>query len=226
MSDTSASPTDMELATFKIFRGLPVEQISQLGRHIHIRNYPKRTQIISEGDPAHCLYFVLSGRVKVYLDDEKGKEITVNIHEGGEVFGELSVIQGIPRSASVVTMEDSRLGLMSDQEFKQCLREFPDFAANVMSDLIDRLLQATETIRRLGLMDVYGRIAVLLLTQSIEQDGQRVMKEKLTQQNIASRVGASREMVARILKDLKTGGYIDTDAEGHLVLKKNLPHSW
>jgi len=226
MPDVTDSPTDMELASFKIFSGLSAEQLARLSHHLHIRNYPKRTQIISEGDSAHCLYFILSGRVKVYLDDEKGKEITVNIHEGGEIFGELSVIQGIPRSASVVTLDDCRLGLMSDQDFRQCLRELPDFSANVMGDLIDRLLQATETIRRLGLMDVYGRIAVLLLTQSIEQDGQRVMKEKLTQQNIASRVGASREMVARILKDLKLGGYIDTDIEGHLVLKKNLPHSW
>ncbi len=226
MTDAGTAPTYMELASFKIFRGLPPDQLQQLSRHIHVRNYPKRTQIISEGDPAHCLYFVISGRVKVYLDDEKGKEITVNIHEGGEAFGELSVIQGIPRSASVVTMEDSRLGLMSDQDFRQCLRENPDFSANIMGDLIDRLLQATETIRRLGLMDVYGRIAVLLLTQSVEQNGERVMKEKLTQQSIASRVGSSREMVARILKDLKQGGYVDTDAEGHLVLKKNLPHSW
>ncbi len=220
------APKEMELSAFRIFRGLPPETVSQLTRHIHLRHYPRRTQIISEGEPAHCLYFVLSGRVKVYLDDEKGKEITVNIHEEGEVFGEMSIIQGIGRSASVVTLDDTRLGLMSDTDFKQCLREYPDFTFNVMGDLVDRLLQATETIRRLGLMDVYGRIAVLLLTQSDERDGVRVMREKLTQQSIASRVGASREMVARILKDLKTGGYVDTDDAGHLILKKNLPHSW
>ncbi len=224
--DNNDTLTDMELSEFKLFRQLPKETIAALTKHIHVRHYQKRTQIISEGEPAHCLYFVLSGRVKVYLSDDKGKEITVNLHEEGEVFGELSVIQGITRTASVVTTDDSRLGLMSDTDFRACLRDYPEFAMNVMHDLVDRLVQATETIRRLGLMDVYGRIAVLFLTQSEEHNGVRALKEKMTQQSIASRVGASREMVARILKDLKIGGYIDMSDDGHIVLKKTLPHSW
>ncbi len=224
--DNHEAPDDMELGEFKLFRQLPKETVAALTKHIHIRHYQKRTQIISEGEPAHCLYFVLSGRVKVYLSDDKGKEITVNIHEEGEVFGELSVIQGIARTASVVTTDDTRVGLMSDVDFRNCLREYPDFAMNVMHDLVDRLVHATETIRRLGLMDVYGRIAVLFLTQSEEHDGVRSLKEKMTQQSIASRVGASREMVARILKDLKIGGYIDMSDDGHIVIKKTLPHSW
>lgn len=227
MHDAHEVVSAMELKDFKILQGLPSADIERLSRHIHIRHYAKRTQILSEGEPAHCLYFVLSGRVKVYLDDEKGKEITVNFHEEGEVFGELSLIQGIDRTASVITVDDCRLGLMSDVDFRQCLTDVPSFNQNVMNDLIDRLKQATETIRRLGLMDVYGRIAVLLLTDSVEQaDGSRLMKEKLTQQNIASRVGSSREMVARILKDLRIGGYVDSNDDGFLVIHKALPHSW
>lgn len=226
MSDEQEGLNAMELRDFKILQGLSDADIERLVRHIHIRHYGKRTQIISEGEPAHCLYFVLSGRVKVYLDDEKGKEITVNFHEEGEVFGELSLIQGIDRTASVVTVDDCRLGLMSDIDFRQCMQDVPAFNQNIMNDLIDRLKQATEIIRRLGLMDVYGRIAVLLLNESVEQDGIRVMKEKLTQQNIASRVGSSREMVARILKDLRIGGYVDANDDGFLVIHKPLPHSW
>lgn len=216
----------MELSEFSLFRQLPPETVAALTRHIHIRHYAKRTQIISEGEPAHCIYFVLSGKVKVFLSDDKGKEITVNTHEVGEMFGELSVIQGIGRTASVITVDDSKLGLMLDTDFRNCLREFPEFSMNIMHDLVDRLVHSTETIRQLGLMDVYGRIAVLLLNESEVRDGVRIVKDKMTQQGIASRVGASREMVARILKDLKQGGYIDMSDEGRIVMKKNLPHSW
>ena len=216
----------MELSNCRLFEHMDEAQVEHLSRHIHCRNYPKKTQIITEGDEAHCLYFVLSGRVKVYLDDDNGKEIVVNIHESGEFFGELGLLQAIPRSASVITMEDTRLGLMSDADFRQCLKEQPEFAMNLIHDLVDRLLNATETIRQLGLMDVYGRIAVTFLNLSKPQpDGTRVIEEKLTQQGIANRVGASREMVARILKDLRTGDYIEMTA-GKITLKKALPHSW
>lgn len=215
----------MELAQFPLLSGLTEEQRAALAQRMQIRVYHKNTQIITEGDPAHCLFFLIAGKVKVYLDDDEGKEILMNTHGPCEVFGELSLIQGRDRTASVMTLEESRIGQLSAADFKAAMRDFPEFALALMHDLTERLINATETIRQLGLMDVYGRIAVTLLNLSEEDNGVRVIRDRLTQQELATRVGASREMVARIFKDLRLGGYIETDS-GHIVIKKPLPHKW
>ena len=215
----------MQLKNFELFSPLDKDVIEDIVAHIHSRSFPRKTQIVTEGDDSHSLYFLIEGRVKVYLDDDNGKEIIVNIHNEGDFFGELGLIKSIPRTASVVTMEDSRLGIMPEADFRRCLANYPEFAINLIENLSTRLIEATETIRKLGLMDVYRRIAVTFLNLSEEIDGVRVINEKLTQQNIASRVGASREMVARILKDLRAGGYISQD-DNKIIIHKSLPHSW
>ncbi len=215
----------LQLKSFELFKTLEKEEFDDIFAHIHTRSYPKKTQIITEGDDSHSLYFLLEGRVKIYLDDDNGKEIIVNIHQPGDFFGELGLLKSIPRTASVVTMEDCRLGIMTENDFKRCLAKYPSFAMSLIYNLSNRLIEATETIRKLGLMDVYSRIAVTFLNLSEEVNGVRVIAEKLTQQSIASRVGASREMVARILKDLRVGGYI-SQQEGKTIILKALPHSW
>lgn len=215
----------MELAQFPLLASLSDEERAVLAQHMQVRVYHKNTQIITEGDPAHCLYFLISGKVKVYLDDDEGKEILMNTHGEGEVFGELALLQGSQRTASVMTVEESRIAQLSVADFRAALKDFPDFTLALMTDLTNRLVNATETIRRLGLMDVYGRIAVTLLNLSVEENGVRIIHDRLTQQELATRVGASREMVARIFKDLRLGGYIETDS-GHIVIKKALPHKW
>ena len=215
----------LQLRNFELFNQLEKEDIDDILSHIHCRSFPKKTQIVTEGDDSHSLYFLLEGRVKVYLDDDNGKEIIVNIHSAGEFFGELGLIKSIPRTASVLTLEDSRLGIMPESDFRRCLSSYPAFAISLIENLSTRLIEATETIRKLGLMDVYRRIAVTFLNLSEEIDGVRIINEKLTQQNIASRVGASREMVARILKDLRAGGYISQE-DNKIIIHKSLPHSW
>ncbi len=215
----------MELTEFPIFNDLDSDIIMAISNLLHYRQFPKKTQVVVEGDASHSMYFILDGRVKVYLDDDSGKEIVVNIHGKGEFFGELGLIEGIPRTASVITMDDTRVGILNEQDFKQCMIQYPEFSLKLMHNLVTRLREATETIRKLGLMDVYRRIVVTFLNMAEEHDGQMIIREKLTQQNIASRVGASREMVARILKDLRTGQYISMD-DGYIVIKKALPHSW
>lgn len=215
----------MELTEFPIFSDLDHDIINEISQLLHYRLFPKKTQIVVEGDPSHSMYFILEGRVKVYLDDETGKEIVVNIHEKGQFFGELGLIEGIPRTASVMTLEDTRLGILNEQDFQKAMAAYPQFSMKMMHNLVTRLREATETIRKLGLMDVYRRIVVTFLNMAEERDGEWIIKEKLTQQNIANRVGASREMVARILKDLRTGQYISMD-DGYIVINKALPHSW
>jgi len=215
----------VQLKDFELFSQLDPSEAEDILSHIHCRSFPKKTQIVTEGDDAHSLYFLLEGRVKIYLDDDTGKEIIMNIHEAGDFFGELGLIKSIPRTASVLTLEDSRLGIMPEADFRRCLSSYPTFAMSLIENLSSRLIEATETIRKLGLMDVYRRIAVTFLNLSEEVDGVRIINEKLTQQNIANRVGASREMVARILKDLRAGGYISQETN-RIILHKPLPHSW
>ncbi len=215
----------LQLRNFELFNQIDKDTVEEILSHIHCRSFPKKTQIVTEGDDSHSLYFLLEGRVKIYLDDDNGKEIIVNIHETGEFFGELGLIKSIPRTASVLTLEESRLGIMPESDFKRCLNNYPAFSINLIENLSTRLIEATETIRKLGLMDVYRRIAVTFLNLSEEVGGVRIINEKLTQQNIASRVGASREMVARILKDLRAGGYISQE-DNKIIIHKALPHSW
>lgn len=215
----------IDLIAFDLFNYLEPKEIEDVLSHVHHRNFRKKTQIVTEGDDSHSLYFLLEGKVKVYLNDKNGKEIIINTHVPGDFFGELGLLKSIPRTASVMTLEECKIGVMQEFDFKHCLSSYPAFSIALIENLSTRLIEATETIRKLGLMDVYQRIAVTFLTLSEERDGVRVIPEKLTQQNIASRVGASREMVARILKDLRVGGYITQDSNG-ITINRTLPHSW
>lgn len=215
----------LKLSDFDLFNYLEKDEVDNVLSHVHSRNFRKKTQIITEGDDSHSLYFLLEGEVKVYLNDNSGKEIIINIHKAGEFFGELGLIKSIPRTASVVTVSNCKIGIMQEFDFKHCLSSFPAFSIALIENLSTRLIDSTETIRQLGLMDVYQRIAVTFLGLSVEKGDVRIIPEKLTQQSIANRVGASREMVARILKDLRSGGYITQDSNG-ITIHKALPHSW
>ena len=214
-----------QLRDFPLFDELSESAVNDILGRIHSRSFQKKTQIVTEGEVSHSLYFLLEGKVKVYLDDETGKEIIVNIHKAGDFFGELGLIKSIPRTASVLTLDDCRMGVMQEVDFRRTIDKYPQFSLNLLRNLTDRLIEATETIRKLGLMDVYGRIAVTFLNMSEEVDGRRIIPEKLTQQSIANRVGASREMVARILKDLKNGEYISIE-DNQIIIRKPLPQSW
>ncbi len=208
-----------------LFTGLNEAELELLSSHALTRAFPKHSVIINEGDTSDALYIVVSGRVKAYLSDEQGKEIILNIHGPGEYFGEMALFDDAPRSASVVTLEKTRLSIISRADFESCVRRNPDLAFQIIRGLIKRLRIATENVRSLALLDVYGRVARLLLQLAEPDDGQLVVREKLTQQDIADRVGSSREMVSRILKDLKTGGYIKIQ-DKRILIKEKIPHHW
>jgi CRP/FNR family cyclic AMP-dependent transcriptional regulator len=189
------------------------------------RVYPKNSIVINEGDTSDTLYIVVSGRVKAYLSDEEGKEIVLNTHGPGEHFGELALLDGAPRSASVVTLEKSKLAIISRADLEDCLRRNPEIALQIIRSLSARLRVATENVRSLALLDVYGRVARLLLQLAAPDGDQLIIREKLTQQDIADRVGSSREMISRILKDLRTGGYIEIE-DKRITIKEKLPSAW
>lgn len=195
-----------------------------VGAHGISRSYPKQTVIVSEADASDSLYIILEGRVKAYLSDDDGREIVLSTQGPGEYFGEMVLDEG-PRSASVVTLEPSRLLVVPKADFRAFVMQNPVFALSVIEKLISRVRGLTANVKSLALMDVYGRVARLLLDMAEDKDGVLVIEERLTQQDIANRVGASREMVSRILKDLSVGGYISQSRE-RIVLNKKPPAHW
>lgn len=192
-----------------------------LGKAGKKRLYAKNTIILNEGDPSSGLYVIHSGRLKAFLADERGREIVLNIMEPGDYFGEMALIDNELRSASVMTMEDSQLTLVTKENFNDCLAVNPELAAQLMLGLIKRLRISTRKVGSLALMDVYGRVASTLLQYAKEHDGKLMVLEKLTHHEIANIVGASREMVSRIMRDLTQGGYISVDSEKRIILNEN-----
>lgn len=203
---------------------LPPQHLKALAEQGTVKAFPKNTIIISEGDRSDSLFIVQSGKVKVYLADEDGKELLLSTQGPGEYFGEMILDEG-PRSASVMTLEPSRFSVITTDQFKLFLAQHPDIGLEMIKSLIHRVRALTKTVGNLGLLDVYGRVARLLLDMAVEEDGKQVIKEHLTQQDMASRVGCSREMISRILKDLRVGGYIKMDAD-HMIIAKKPPSAW
>lgn len=189
------------------------------------RVYPKSSYVINEGDKSDYFYVVLSGKVKIVMADDEGREVILAILGAGEHFGELSLIDQQPRSASAVTMEESTLLLVTRDRFRECLLNDPALAEQFMVSLTQRLRVADRKIEGLALQDVYSRISRTLSDLATEQDGKMVLPQKLTHQDLANMVGASREMVTRILRDLATGGYISVENR-EITLIKQFPPAW
>ena len=208
-----------------LFKDLGEEQLRLITAHGVARQYTKNTVLITEGDESDSLYVIHSGRVKVYLSDESGKEFILCIHGPGEYFGELAMIDGSPRSASVITIEPCRMSVVSKPEFKVCLAENPEIAYQLIRALSARIKSLTESARNLALLDVYGRVARTLLSLAVEHGEEHVVEQRLTHQDIANLVGASREMVSRIMKDLTEGGYVEI-RDRRIVIHGKLPAAW
>jgi CRP/FNR family cyclic AMP-dependent transcriptional regulator len=207
-----------------VFDGLRESDVRALSDKAIIRNAPKNAIVVNEGDLTDSLYVILSGKVKVYLGDESGKELILDIKGPGQYFGEMVLDEG-PRSASVMTMEPSQFAVISGTDFKNCLLKYPEIALHVITNLIRLARGLNENVKNLAMLDVYGRVARMLLDLAVEQEGLMVIPGKLTQKDMANRVGASREMINRILRDLSTGGYIKVEA-GRITIQKTPPARW
>ena len=207
-----------------LFAGLPPEEIESVERLSIKKSHKKHTIVIDKGDETSSLYVILSGSIKVFLADEDGKEIVLSHMAPGDYFGELALIGETQRSASVMTLEDSKFLVISKSALKTCLSKNPDMAFNIINGLINRINYLTRKVSDLGLRDVYGRVVSVLQQRATDEAGERTTC-KMTQQDIANEVGASREMVSRIFKDLKTGGYIAVEG-GRITIMKKLPPKW
>lgn len=189
-----------------------------------VRQFPKQTILIHEGDVGDALHVILAGRVKVYASNAAGREVVLNFHGPGEYVGEMS-LDGEPRSASVITVEPTTCAIVNRAQFRDFLAANPDFAQHLVRTLIRRARSATENVKSLALSDVYGRLVRLVNALAVDVGGRLTVREKLTHQDIADRVGASRDMIGKLLKDLVAGGYLLVEDRQITILKK-LPPGW
>ena len=190
-----------------------------------LRRYRKGSILIQEGDTGDTMYILLEGRVKVYCTDADDHEITFGVFGPGQYFGEMA-LDGGPRSASVVTLENCVCAVVTRVTLLAFIADRPEFVLELLGQVIRRLRLATRDARNLAFIDVYGRLTQCLQELATPQpDGTRRIDTRLTHQEIASRVGCSREMVSRILKDLESGGHLRRD-ERRIVLVGRLPQRW
>jgi CRP/FNR family cyclic AMP-dependent transcriptional regulator len=199
----------------------------------HLRRWRRGVLLVEEGDPGDTLLIVVDGRVKVFsesppdgLGRDKARAITFGVYGPGEYVGEMS-LDGGPRSASVIALDPVVCSVVTRHTIRQHIAAHPDFAFDLLERVIRRARGATVNARSLALLDVYGRLRVLLdeLAGPPDDDGSRLIAQRLTHAETASRLGCSREMVSRLLKDLDTGGYVRQEGAG-LRLVRPLPARW
>jgi CRP/FNR family cyclic AMP-dependent transcriptional regulator len=198
--------------------------VRELAARGQVRTFPKNAVIINEGDRGDSLYVILSGKVKVYVSDDDGREMILDIYGPGDYVGEMA-LDGRPRSASVMTLEPTSCSVVTRDELRSAISANPDIAMSLIATLIDRARIATDNVKNLALMDVYGRVARLLLSLAKDEGGKLVVPERMTQQDIADRVGASRDMISRIFKDLTIGGYV-TIENRTITIHRKPPARW
>ena len=185
------------LSTVPLLSGLDPSELAKFAEVTRERSYPKGSVILFEHDPGDSLFIVRSGRVKVVLIGEDGREVILGILGVSNHFGELSLIDSRPRSAHVIAMEDATLLVLHRDDFRRRVLESPAVAWALLQELSRRLRRADEQIGRLVLLDAAG------------ESGGTVIEKRLTHQTIAQMIGASRETVSRAMRDFQDRGLID-----------------
>ena len=207
------------------FEGLSDEQIGLLTNRAAVRTYPKGAIIVSEGDEGNSLFLIQSGSVKAFLSDENGKEVVLSTQRDGEYFGDLALFDDEPRSASVMALEPCKVMIITKAQLRDAIKEDPEIGFTLLHGLAKRVRILTENVRTLALLDVFGRLSKTLYDLAEEKDGVLVIEQRLTQQDLANRIGASREMVSRIMHDLIEGGYLERETR-RITIRKKIPSNW
>jgi len=207
-----------------LFASLDADDVARIEAHSNTKRCRKNTVVIERGDDSSALYFIASGQVRIYLAGEDGKEITLNELGPGDYFGELALVGETQRTASAITLSECQLRTLSNAEFRHCLETHPRIAFNLIHHLSLEVKRLSDDLADMALLDVYGRV-VKILTDTADEENGRLITPKLTQQAIADRVGCSREMINRILKELKTGGYLTVE-DKRFIINRKLPARW
>ena len=204
-----------------IFRELPQDTVADLARRVWQKEAEAGSVIVSQEEPGDQLFVIASGKVKVVLYGETGREIILSILRGGDFFGEMSLLDRQPRSANVVALEDSELLCLDREAFQTHLAAHPTTALGILAEMSRRLRHADEVIGNLALLDVYARVARIICDLAQKQgepvDGGLLIKERPTQQEIAGLIGTSRETVSRALNDFTRRGMLEMQGKQILV---------
>ncbi|MFK8080176.1 MAG: Crp/Fnr family transcriptional regulator [Granulosicoccus sp.] len=222
------------LGHVELFSHLTTGQLEQLAAQTRELTFRKNAVMMNEGDPGESMFVIKSGSVKVFLSDEDGRELVLYEQGTGAVIGDIALLDNEPRSASVMTLEPVVALMIGKQPFLECLRESPETAINIIRSLTTRLRDATEGSRRLALDNVYRRLVDKLhelagIDPQIGVDSSAQphpnLPKKYSHQELGNMIGASREMVGKIMAELVKGEYVVV-REGRLHLLKKLPRNW
>ena len=206
-----------------LFSMLTSVQAEAVAGAIIKRRFKRGELIVEQGKKSNALFIILTGRARVMTADARGREVILATLQPGDHVGEMSLIDNEPHSATVRAEVQTDVLMLGRAEFARCLPENTSMAYAVMRGLVQRLRQADRKIESLALMDVYGRVARSLLEfGKPDASGELVIREKISRQDIAKMVGASREMVSRVMKDLEERGFIETQDDGSMVIKERL----
>jgi CRP/FNR family transcriptional regulator, cyclic AMP receptor protein len=204
-----------------LFSTFSDQQLGALLNCVQHRRYARGAVIVREGDETDALYIILSGRVKVLISDDQGREVILSIMGSQEFFGEMGLLDDQPRSANVEALEPCEMLRVSKAGFLACLKDNFDLAMVIIRNLVKRLREADRKIESLALIDVFGRVARLLIEMAEEIDGKWVVQRAPPKQEIARMIGASREMVSRVVKDLQDRGFIRADKRRIVLLDRH-----
>ena len=205
-----------------LFSMLTVEQAQTIADGVVKRRYRRGEIIVEQGRKSDALFILLSGRARVITSDTRGREVILAVLEAGDYLGEMSLIDNEPHSATVRAEVQTDVLVLGRGEFATCLPDNSSLSYAILRGLVARLRNADRQIESLALLDVYGRVARALLDMATDEDGQRMIRSKVSRQDLAKVVGASREMVSRVMKDLEERGLIETQENGWVVLTERL----
>jgi CRP/FNR family transcriptional regulator, cyclic AMP receptor protein len=205
-----------------LFSMLTNEQAQSVADGVVKRRFRRGELVVEQGRKSNSLFILLNGRARVLTSDTRGREVILAVLEAGDYVGEMSLIDNEPHSATVRAEIQSDMLVLSRQDFSRCLPENTTLSYAIMRGLVRRLRNADRQIESLALLDVYGRVARTLLDMAEEDNGVRIIRHKVSRQDMAKVVGASREMVSRVMKDLEERGVIETQDTGAVILKERL----
>lgn len=209
------------LRNVPLFSSFSEQQLSALVPAVQHRRFPRGAYVIRAGEETDALYIILAGRAKVLIPDDDGNEVILSVIGPNEFFGEMGLLDDQPRSASVETLEPCEMLRITRSAFLACLKDNFDAAMQIIRNLVKRLRDADKKIESLALIDVYGRVARLLIEMAQPVDGQWIIEKAPPKQEIARMIGASREMVSRVVKDLHEKGVIRADKRKIYVLDRH-----
>lgn len=215
------------LSEIPLFQDLSEEQLDFLTKMTRRFTYSKNSILISQGEQSNSLYVIIKGALRVTAAGAEGRQVQLAIlDEPGDFVGELSLLDDYPRSATVKTIEETETLQVTQDVFNRFVESFPETLLPMLRMMASRLRDLDDMVYSLATLGVYGRVCRVLKKHAKEENGELVVKRRMTQEEIAEMVGSSREMVSRIMKELRKGAYIRNDIKKRIIIVKDFPARW